>query len=234
MEFTRPEMAWIKLLYDAEVRYTDSQIDRFIETLKALGIYEDATIIFTSDHGEEFWEHSELGHGQSLYHELLWVPLIVKTPGSLAGATVDTKVSTMSLLPTMLDVAVIESEPGSLACTSLLPLVEGRDEDFVPYPVISTGVSRVVENRESLYFDEFKYIRGVQTYRAELYDRATDPAEQHSIARDKPKQSEFAKTELDAFNEKAVEWGRKQGVEADVKMDLPESTIEMLRGLGYL
>lgn len=248
LEYTPAERAWVRVLYDGEVKYMDSQLNRLIAKLKELGIYEDSLIVFTSDHGEEFWDHGGLGHGVTLHHELLWVPLIIKTPGSkgsekagnadeggqMSVDRIDRHVSTMSILPTILDMAGIEAEPGTLACTSLLPLMEGHEQDFVAYPVVSGGVYKVVEDRESIYFGDFKYIRTLQTFREELYDRRTDPTEQISIARERPEITKGAKQMLDDFGEEAVQWAEAHGVEPTVRMELPETTIETLRGLGYL
>ena len=58
------------------VRYADEEIGRLLEGMKALGLLENTTIFFTSDHGEAFYEHGQTGHGFNLYDELLKVPLI--------------------------------------------------------------------------------------------------------------------------------------------------------------
>ncbi len=76
-----------------EVRYVDDRVGRFLSTLKDLGIYEDSLIVFTSDHGEEHYEHRGIDHGHTLYEELLRVPLIVKLPGSTVKAEIEQTVS---------------------------------------------------------------------------------------------------------------------------------------------
>jgi arylsulfatase A-like enzyme len=73
----RETRQWIRELYDAEVRDVDANLGRLIDALKRLRVYDDALILLSSDHGEEFWEHGRQGHGQSLHPELLRVPLIV-------------------------------------------------------------------------------------------------------------------------------------------------------------
>lgn len=65
------EREWIRQLYLAEVRYVDAMFGKIVARLRELGIYDDALIVFSSDHGEEFWDHGEYGHGQSLFHELI-------------------------------------------------------------------------------------------------------------------------------------------------------------------
>lgn len=70
-------------LYDAEIRYSDEALLKpVVEKLKALGLYDDSMIIFTSDDGEEFFEHGSWDHGVHLYDESLRVPLVIKFPRS--------------------------------------------------------------------------------------------------------------------------------------------------------
>jgi arylsulfatase A-like enzyme len=66
--------------YDAELRETDRLLRRLAEGLQAAGRWEDAWVVLTGDHGEEFAEHGALGHGRQLYRESTWVPLVVKPP----------------------------------------------------------------------------------------------------------------------------------------------------------
>ena len=95
-------------LYAGEVRFVDANVGQFVQTLKDNDLYDETLIVMTSDHGEEMYEHNNAGHGQSMYQELLRVPFMVKLPKSMqapgdAGRRVSTRVSMVSLLPTMLD-----------------------------------------------------------------------------------------------------------------------------------
>jgi arylsulfatase A-like enzyme len=86
----------------------DEHIGRVFDAMKEAGIYEDSMIIFTSDHGEEFYDHGGWWHGRTLYEEQIHVPLIVKLPGSKhAGAVDDRLVRHVDLPSTILRVADI-------------------------------------------------------------------------------------------------------------------------------
>jgi len=74
--------------YDSEIAYTDHYIGIFIKRLKELNLYDNALIIFLSDHGESFGEHNYLKHGRKLYNATLHVPLIIKLPGNEKRGTV--------------------------------------------------------------------------------------------------------------------------------------------------
>jgi len=74
-------------LYRQELRYFDRELGVFLERLDAL-LPGPRAIVLSSDHGEEFWEHGQWGHGHSLYKELTWVPALVHLDlGDEHGAT---------------------------------------------------------------------------------------------------------------------------------------------------
>ncbi len=104
----------ITALYDAEIAFNDLQFGRLLEELKRRGLYDDSLIIFTSDHGEEFFDHGGVSHGQTLFAEVLDVPIVVKWPRGItapAGAT-GSPAQLVDLLPTILDSLGLPSPPG--------------------------------------------------------------------------------------------------------------------------
>ena len=58
----------------------DDHVGRLVESLRRRGLYDDAWIIITSDHGELLNEHEQIGHGVTLYQQEIRIPLIVKFP----------------------------------------------------------------------------------------------------------------------------------------------------------
>jgi hypothetical protein len=90
--------------YDGSIAYGDQEFGRFIDELKRRGVYEQALIVFTADHGEEFLDHGKWLHGRSVFDELILVPLIVKFPGNQhAGRRIEQQVQAVDLLPTILE-----------------------------------------------------------------------------------------------------------------------------------
>ena len=63
--------------YDGEILYLDQALRTLFSALRAEGYLENTLILFTADHGEEFWDHGKLFHGYTLYQEQLHVPLFV-------------------------------------------------------------------------------------------------------------------------------------------------------------
>jgi arylsulfatase A-like enzyme len=229
---TQNDRKWIRSLYDAEVRYIDWNIGRVIATLKRLNLYENSLIVFTSDHGEEFWEHGALGHGHSMYGELLRVPLIVKMPGSTARGRATAVVSTASVTPTILDVAGVHYGADNVDVPSLLPLIDPATGTYVEGPVVS-GAQILFDRREAVSFGDFKYIVSRVDGREELFNLSSDPGEQHSIAQTEPGQLEIGRKRLEEQLSRADALRKRLRVEpATVRTDADSE--RRLRTLGYL
>lgn len=83
--------------YAREVTYLDAQVGRLVEGI------DDAIVVFTADHGEEFYEHGGWYHGPTVYEEVLRVPLIIRFPGGENGGVVSEDLARhVDLLPTVL------------------------------------------------------------------------------------------------------------------------------------
>ncbi|MHC4712304.1 MAG: sulfatase [Planctomycetota bacterium] len=89
-------------LYDGAIRQADFYVGRLIEELKQRDLYERTLIVITADHGDGFVEHSRAAHGNSVYEEVLHVPLVVKRPGENARRTVTDVSSGIDVAPTIL------------------------------------------------------------------------------------------------------------------------------------
>ena len=91
--------------YDGGIAYIDSQIGQLVDWLKRQNLYDNTMIVVTADHGEAFGEKGLFLHGNSLYANLLHVPLLVKYPHSAHTGMVDAPVSLLDIFPTVMKVA---------------------------------------------------------------------------------------------------------------------------------
>lgn len=96
--FSDAAKAYVEVMYDAEVRFADDEVGRLIRGVRASR--PEAIIVFSADHGEELWEHGSVGHGKTVYNEVLQVPLIFSFPGE-APRTEDARVELIDILPTL-------------------------------------------------------------------------------------------------------------------------------------
>jgi len=86
------ERAWLRQLDYYAWLHTqlDDNVQRIIDCLDELGIYDDTTIVYTSDHGDACGSHGLRAKLPCVYEEVMGVPLIVKVPGiTTAGTTTD-------------------------------------------------------------------------------------------------------------------------------------------------
>jgi arylsulfatase A-like enzyme len=228
------QRAWIRGLYDGEVRSVDASLARLFQNLKDLGLYDDSLIVLTSDHGEELWEHDSFEHGHSLYDELLRVPLIVKVP-KVASRTDGHLVSTESVTPTILALCGVPSDPSE---SSSLALLDAAGE----YAILSgqhvgsfvfAGGLLANENRTAVIVDDFKYIKRAITEREEVFNLKTDPAELDPT----PVPGfdiEQPRVLLTIHLQHAAELRQKLGILKPDTTGLDEATQRDLRSMGYL
>jgi len=145
-------------LYDGEIQYADTQIDEALSALDDLGVLDETLVVVLSDHGEELLDRGGIGHGSTLYNELLSVPLIFRFPGDEhAGLRIAEPVSLVDLLPTLMDYFGLEIPAGATG-RSLLPLISGQPMD--PRPVYSEGIHSS-SYQQALRVGDWKYIVSV-------------------------------------------------------------------------
>jgi arylsulfatase A-like enzyme len=128
-QMPREAIAAEETYYEAEIRYCDRSIGRLLDHLKRIGKLEpNDVVIVASDHGEQFYEHGSWGHGTSLFHEELRVPLLIAGGGVPAGRVVTQPVQLIDVYSTILELAGAPLPPDSPA-RSLRPLLAGEEGD---------------------------------------------------------------------------------------------------------
>jgi arylsulfatase A-like enzyme len=164
-------------LYDGEIAYLDQQIGRLSAALAESRHADRTVVILTADHGEEFKEHGKIGHGRTLFSEVLAVPLIVAGHPALAGGSRRSELaSIVDIAPTVLDMAGL-AVPEELDGRSLLRESPGDRTLFAE----SIRMGRVLRSARR---GRYKLIESPSHGTRELYDLATDPLEQQPIESD--------------------------------------------------
>lgn len=208
--------------YDACIRYGDHKVGEVLSALKAMGLYQEALIILSADHGEEFLEHGIGMHRWFLYDEVIKVPLLVKLPKSFAQAQplVSALVRSVDIAPTILEVCELET-PG-MAGRSFLGLTLGQSEQRPRLSFSESWDGSKVAVRSAGY----KYIW--QSTGAELYDLKNDPGERENIISKDVAELPFLRRQLNWYLQLAAKPRRPRTLRPD------EETVEQLRSLGYL
>jgi arylsulfatase A-like enzyme len=207
--------------YDEGIRYVDDSLGKVFDELKRRGLYDNTLIIVTADHGEEFLEHGLLGHGESLYDEVIRVPLIVKfpCPGPHCGTRrIDSQVELVDIGPTILQAAGLPRPEAMVGRSLAQPLTEGRSA-FSEW-----------DQSVSLRTPQWKLIYDHERDSAELYDLAADPAEVRDRSESDRELNAILMARVLDFTttHQSVVAADSSTVEADERM------LENLRALGYV
>ena len=118
------DIAILRSLYDAEIRYLDDHGARMQRLLEEEGVLGGRSmLVVTSDHGEHLGEHGFLDHKLSVADVLLRVPLVLHAPGRFEGGRrVKVAVRLQDLFPTLLETAGLPVEGSATPhAASLLP-----------------------------------------------------------------------------------------------------------------
>jgi arylsulfatase A-like enzyme len=212
-------------LYDGAITYADDELGRLFVELRERGIFDRAMIIVTSDHGEQFQDHGLWRHSNSLYQQLLHVPLIVKYPGQKEGEIVTDWVATFDIMPTIL-------RQLGLPCAdcegqALQDLVPGSSRPILAYLMDREEVRPVLRG---IVVDGWKYIhstrKGVET--EELYHVDTDPVDAHDQRQAHP---EIAARLAQALASYEAAAGPPPVADS---LTLPADEVGRLKALGYV
>jgi len=209
--------------YDAEIYYADHFVGRLVDHLKKRGLYDETWIILTADHGELFGEHGLRGHGLTLYEEELHVPLIMKYPKRWArhGRSSD-PIQLTDLLPIILDRLGLPFPPD----------IQGAVPGRRTYPVFAeVNPLPAISDRgdfRALYHGNVKYVWNSRG-RHMLFDLSADPREERNLY---AAELDKAMTMRTAMDELLASLPRPGGVGSPTRLD--RSTLDVLRGLGYI
>ena len=116
--------------YKQEVRHTDDSIALLIQGLAERGLFENAVIIFASDHGEAMGEHGIETHTWDFYESIVRVPMFLRLPG-VEPKTIEQAVSSVDIFPTLIDYLNIKNT-GTREGVSLLPLAANPNLEHPP------------------------------------------------------------------------------------------------------
>lgn len=173
------DVQYIKDLYDAGIAYTDHLLGDLLQHMQEIGLLDEALVVITSDHGEEFLDHGLVSH-QTVYQEILHVPLMVRLPldhpGALSrrGAVVQRPVMGVDLFPSILDFAGFDV-PDYVQGSSWVPSLMGEVARWeLAWSEIGTPANDLV----ALRWGGYKLIGNRVTRRdPEFYDLQIDPRE---------------------------------------------------------
>lgn len=231
------DLEYLRNLFREEVAFTDQQIGRVIEHVKKLGHAGSTLTLLTSDHGEEFMEHSSLGHTMTLFEEITHIPFIVVYPGGVKPGAYPAPVSQLDVMPTILDICGLKTGENSQGVSlrqymgaAQLPLPERAMLAEVSYRQAGSGallprLDAVWHKRQKLIIDKGKG-------RRYFFHLESDPGEKSNLIESRPESVARLQALLENYRQQVRQESQK-GSEHQ-KEDLSDQEIENLKSLGYL
>ena len=223
-EQLKPLIGYLSLMYDSEIAYIDWWIGVLYRQLQEMELLENTLIILTADHGENFFEHGELGHGVIVYNENLRIPLVISHPGLFPEQKRRPEpVGLIDVFPTL--ATLIGRDPPAQA-QGFDVLREDRPREVYIERFFPGGAGLL-----KLQNEKWSLIYHTLTKKTQLFDLASDPAERHNVLSfNLPIVKEMRSRLLGRYadNLKSPYRVEKQTKKVD------EAIIENLEALGYV
>jgi len=175
-------------LYDAGIRWADSQIARLVDNLRQTNRWDECVFALTADHGEEFLEHGGRYHAPlHLSEEIVRVPLLIRVPGQRGAKIPIAPMSHLHLAPTLLEMMGVQGPSafrGRSLWTNLQRGLAWDDAAIVecaygctnPFRAENRSAPRLLGVRDA----RFKLVMRMEPEAVEeVYDLEADPAETH-------------------------------------------------------
>lgn len=171
-------------LYDENIAYCDHWTGVFLDGLRERGLYEDAVIVVTADHGTGLGDHGLWGAFQP-YREQIEVPLVIRAPGFAPRRVSDT-VSGIDIAPTL--VSLFEpGAPNPYDGISLLDAMRGLpiSRRYVFSMAAFQDGFVVTDSQESLRLHVY-----LEKHYLMLFDLKADPNETNNLADEQPERTQ--------------------------------------------
>lgn len=235
-KLTKNGVAYLRNLYDAEIRGVDRQFERLLGFLERRGLDEHSIVALISDHGEGFGEHGRFGHGNTLCQEDLHVPMILRGPRLPQGQRVPWSVAQFDLGPTLTTLAGgttpegIQAQPLVDAKGNLLVAADRDVFSYIDYYTPDTG-----RWDACLIRGDAKIISAKSWKEYWAYDLKNDPGEKKNLFNEPGGAEErflSMKTALDAEHDRHLRLAKTFG-DAEWTMS-DEELREQLNAMGYI
>jgi arylsulfatase A-like enzyme len=223
-DLSKRDLEYMTALYDEGIHHLDGVIGRFWDQLLELGAAENTLFLVTSDHGDEFHEHGGLGHGTTLYEELLASFLLLRYPERLPAGRIAAPISMIDLMPTLAEL-LEEPLPIEGLGRSVLGLATNPDASGASSRPLFSELGELKAIRRG----DWKLILNVESGGLELFNVVADPGEQENLADSEPENAQRLRDDLLRFLAGVAAVGTDSP-----HVPLDEETLERLRALGYV
>jgi choline-sulfatase len=228
-------------LYDSEINYLDEKIKKMYHHY---GWDKNTLVIVVADHGEELWDHDKVGHGFSLFQEVVRVPFLIYFPERhQSPKRITTKVSNMDVMPTIQHYLQLKSSQAKTGI-NLMPLIKSGDTGAGDSRYIFSHLILSYQDKlknqmvratfKSIVNDKWKYIFRFKEetgtiFRRQLFNLDLDPGEKNNIYEENKKVASRLVSKYLKFEKNCKRYQSKKS-----KPNLDKEKMDELRTLGYV
>ena len=221
---SRRDLDYMTALYDEGIQHADRAVGALWDHLVERGAAANTLLLVTSDHGDEFHEHGGLGHGTTLYRELVGSFLLLHYPRRLEAARISLPISGVDLIPTVAELLEAPS-PSAGPGRSVLGLAAHPDAARVASRPLFSELGEL----KAIQDGDWKLVLDVDSGGLELFDVATDPGEMQNLADSEAGTADRLKADLLRFLAESITEKSDSN-----RAPLDDATLERLRSLGYV
>lgn len=179
-----------RAIYDEKIQRTDALFKKFLAEYEKMGLMDKTIFVLASDHGTEFHEHKRFDHGFSLYDELIHVPLIIKLPKQKGGKVIKDQISSIDVMPTILDLLDVKMPDNAKKQMRGASLVSGlKGKDVAKDVFFETDYRLYTYKRGIQTTDGWKFIYTLEDKKRELYNMKKDPGETKNLLEQEPRRA---------------------------------------------
>lgn len=222
LEITDGDIQHLVDLYDDEIRYFDQQLEALVTPWIENGLLDRTLMVITSDHGEEFMEHGQVGHCRGVWDTLTRVPLVFRMPGLREGRRIENAVQLVDLAPTLLDELAVDPTDFAAEGISLGPIMRGEPAARQFAFTDQSRYRAADDGRKQLILDGGEFT-------ATLFDLRTDPLAQHDLYSGSNPDVDRLGAALNRWLQETGQW-----VNFDAALAAARAKEDELRALGYL
>jgi hypothetical protein len=183
--------------YLCALKLLDERVGEILRTLSQRSLLEQTVVVVSADHGEEFGEHGARYHANTVYDEVLRVPLLVRVPGE-RPELVREPVGCFDFLPTLLGAARLPSDPSLVGHDfSRSPRPKNRAQLARTRPLDTRGPFE--PKTLSVVLEHTKLLVDRRSGLEQYFDLRADPAERRPLARVAPEKERALVETMDAW-----------------------------------
>lgn len=220
-------------VYDGEILYTDQLIGSIYGLLEDRGFLDKTYVIITADHGEGFYEHGMWEHGNTLYNELLNIPLIILPPHGRCHEPqqVSFLTSNIDFFPTILEMARIDPTQYPADGQSLFRFLQTDNNKITVNTVFSESCHSFCVESYAMQNTRYKVIMH-KDKAVEVFDKYLDPMELTDISK------EMRVGDLKALQNRMVQHNimniERRKIYRIKETEMNIEALNKIKSLGYL